>query len=156
MLVAVFLFKQIMPQNPIQVVLYDKKGKFIQLFRTISEYRSLFFKEDIGKRPVFNNKIENTEYHVNGDFIAFKEKVGRKKAVLFYKIHNCSLCSENKEKKPVQIINYKNEVIAEFKNTKILFKLMPHLSETTIHNQLKKSKSVKTSSPLGFFIRFSS
>jgi len=121
---------------------YTKTGKYVRDYESISEYREIYFSKDQGKRPIFTHTELGMDYNVIDEIIILKERPGRETIKLLYFIHNSKYCNTGIDR-PVQVFNLKNELIAEFKNTVLLLKLMPHLSQVTVSHQLNR----KTSNP---------
>ncbi len=125
------------------VLVYDFNGEFIIGFNSISEFRKNYYSKDNGIRPIFNHKELGERYHIvyDLDLIAVENKIGRLKIKKILKIINSDFCKAEdniKSKKSVVVYNLKGEIIAEFKTLRLLTKLMPHISQTTINNHLNK------------------
>ena len=133
---------------------YSTLGKYIRDYESISEYRDIYFSQDIGKRPIFQHNELGIDYHIFDEIIILKERPGREIIKLLYFIHNSKYCNTGVDR-PVQVFNLKNELIAEFKNTVLLLKLMPDLNKVTLSNQLnRKTNNPHKSRKLGLTFKY--
>lgn len=129
---------------------YDFEGKYVRKYESISEFRQRHYTEDKGKRPLFIKQIEGIEYHITPqDTIAFTERVIREKTLFILKAHTsklCNLSNTKQSKQPIEMLNLKNEVIAEFASLRLAEILLNgNFSRGTIYSQLnsREDKSVK-------------
>ena len=134
---------------------YDLKGNFLRDYESISEYCRIFYPEDKSKRPIFLYNELGFKYNIFDDTIIFLERPGKKNIQLIISIHNSPFCNTLKGK-PVEVLNYKNEVIAEFSNRDLLVKLMPNISQATISRHLTgvNLSEKKNKGKLGLKFRF--
>lgn len=122
-----------MSERPsIKVHMYNGKGAYIQSFESIAEFRKEYFPNDIGKRPILVYKEFDIEYYYNKefDYIIMSSRPGREKIKQIIAVHNSEFCKkqDNNDQKPVQVLNLRGEVIAEFKSQRLLSKLVPNMT----------------------------
>ncbi len=147
-------------RKPNEVFVYHSDGTYICMFDNMVEFRKVYYPADTGKRPLFVHEELGIKYHYMEDLelIAFACRTGRDLIKRLIAIHESDFCKKEdneSSKRPVQIYNLKNEVIAEFKNTRLLHKLMPHLSGATISNHLNNtSMNPKSHTEIGLFFRY--
>lgn len=146
---------------PLKVFTYTSTGEYLQTFDSIQEFRQKYYSNDTGLRPIFRHKELGFEYHFNEKekIVAVLERIGRDKIKRIVAIHNSEYCKKEdktNKKPPVQVFNLRGELIAEFKNQRLLTKLMPHISQSTLTHQLTKSKNKfsKTYTPVGLFFKY--
>jgi hypothetical protein len=123
----------------INIYEYNIDGSFHCKYDSLAEYSKKHY--DNSKYPTFRNKkIEGFEYNIIKDLVSFKnERPGRKRVQLIVKMHNSELINDVCNK-AIEMVNLRNEVIAEFKSVIILTKLMPNISQSTIHHHLNDKK----------------
>jgi hypothetical protein len=143
-------------RKPHNVYVYDEDGTYICMFESISEFRAVYYPNDIGKRPIFTHKELDYEFHHMEDLnlIAFNKRPGRdliRKILAIHKSEYCKPQDNAKDNKPVLVFNLKQECIAEFKNARLLLKLMPHISPSTLHRHLNIYKKTKSFNDMGLF-----
>lgn len=142
-----------------KVHVYSLKGKYIESFNSIAEYRQLYFPEIKGVKPIFDKYL----YHpkkgiihftiVNGT-IAFDTRYGRDITKQVLAIYNSPFCKNSDENKPIIVLNLEQRKIAEFKNQRILLKMLPYIDESTLHSQLYENNGAKIINKLGLFFKF--
>lgn len=124
-----------------EVFEYDFKGKYIRKWDTENEFRRNYYTEDVGRRPIFVDSIKNIEYHItHNSTIAFTERPGRDFIKILLRIHNSDLCNfknNDGSKRPIQMFNLKDELLAEFSSIVIAEKLTT-INRFTIEGQLKR------------------
>lgn len=136
--------------------MYNGKGAYIQSFESIASFRKEYFPNDIGKRPILVYKEFDIEYYYNRefDYIIMSARPGREKIKQIIAVHNSEFCKkqDDTDQKPVQILNLRGEVIAEFKSQRLLTKLVPNMTPTGIGRALnsKAKKANITKSELFF------
>lgn len=145
-------------RNPNKVYVYDEEGKYICMFESMVEFRKVYYPEDVGKRPLFTHEELGVKYHYMEDIqlIAVTDRsVGRDNLKKIMAIHNSEYCKkqDHVDTKTVQVFNIKNELIAEFKNQRLLTKMMPHINESTVSRQLN-NKNVKSYNKLGLLFKY--
>ena len=145
-------------RNPNHVFVYDNQGIYICMFESMVKFREVYYPNDIGKRPLFNHEELGIKYHYMEDLklIAVTDRTaGRDLLKRIIVIHNSEYCKKDDlyNNKAIQVFNLKNELIAEFKNQRLLHKLMPHINQATVSRHLK-NKSVKTYNRLGLFFKY--
>jgi hypothetical protein len=145
-------------KKPKYVYVYDEEGVYICMFESMVKFREVYYPKDIGKRPLFNHEEFDIKYHYLEDLglIAITDRsAGRDLIKRIVTIHNSEYCKKNdkKDDKVIQVFNLKNEVIAEFKNQRLLIKLMPHISQSTISRHLN-TKLVNTHNSVGLFFKY--
>lgn len=145
-------------RNPNKVYVYDEEGKYICMFESMVEFRKVYYPEDVGKRPLFTHEELGVKYHYMEDIqlIAVTDRsVGRDNLKKIMAIHNSEYCKkqDHADTKTVQVFNIKNELIAEFKNQRLLTKMMPHINESTVSRQLN-NKNVKSYNKLGLLFKY--
>jgi len=128
-------------KKPIEVFVYNTDGSYICKFDNMAEFRKVYYPNDIGKRPLFNNKELGIKYHYipECEVIVYPERVGRDTTKQLLAIHNSEYCKQEdnfEDRKPVQVFNLKNELIAEFKTLRLLTKMMPHISHSVVARKL--------------------
>lgn len=112
-------------REKIKLYSYNLEGKDAQKFESTSDFRRAYYSDIKGKKPIFTHNTMGLDYGIHKDRIVFKSPVGRKKAVLCYRIHT-SPYVKNEDKldiRPIQVLNLEGEVIAEFKTLRLLTKL---------------------------------
>jgi len=119
---------------------YDFEGKYLRKYESISEFRQKYYSEIKGKMPLFTKQIEGCQYQITHDTIAYTERVIREKTLFILKVHNsklCNLSNTKQSKQPVEMLNLKNEVIAEFASARVAELLLKYsFSKATIYSQL--------------------
>lgn len=145
-------------RDPLKVYVYDEKGSYICMFDSMVEFRKVYYPNDIGKRPLFKHEEFDIKYHYMEDLelIAVTNRAaGRDLLKRIIAVHNSEYCKkedENSDKRPILVYNLKNECIAEFKNLRILHKLMPHIHLTTVSRQLNSTTlNPKSHNEIGLF-----
>lgn len=95
---------------------YSQTGKYLCEYESIQEVRAKYYKNDIGKRPLFRDDSGYFKTPVN-TFIA-NHRIGRHKLMQLEKIKNCPFCTYRNgvQDKPFEVFNLKNEKVAEFKD----------------------------------------
>jgi hypothetical protein len=121
---------------------YDLTGKFIRSYESISDYRKLYYPTDSkdSKRPIFNHVEFNEKYNIYDHTIIFLNRPGKKLIQLIVAVHNSKYCNTVKSK-PVEVLNLKNEVIAEFANRDVLLKLMPDVHQATLSRHVNGNRN---------------
>lgn len=136
--------------------MYNGKGAYIQSFESIASFRKEYFPNDIGKRPILVYKEFDIEYYYNRefDYIIMSARPGREKIKQIIAVHNSEFCKKQdaNDQKPVQVLNLRGEVIAEFKSQRLLSKLVPNMTPTGINRALnsKAKRANITKSELFF------
>lgn len=130
----------------IKVHIYDFDCKYIRTFDTIADFRRHYWPEDICNRPLFIKEELNCKYEVirEAGIIAMQDRPGREAIRLILAINDSEYCrkqDQNEDYRPVQILNLRGEIIAEFATHRLAVKLMPHLSQARLSHQLSKSKN---------------
>jgi hypothetical protein len=145
-------------REPKKVFVYGVDGTYICMFDNMVEFRKVYYPADTGKRPLFNHEELGVKYHymLDLELIAVTTKsVGRDALKRIIAIHESEYCKKedlSSDKKPVLVYNLKNECIAEFKNTRLLHKLMPHILPGTVSNQLNSTTlNPKSHNELGLY-----
>lgn len=128
-------------RKPIGVFVYDTQGKYICKFDNMTVFRSVYYPSDEFKRPLFRKKELGLAYELvqEAGVIAYQERVGRDITKQLLAIVNSEYCKDEDyldSKRPVQVLNLKNEVIAEFKTVRLLTKMMPHIHANNISRHL--------------------
>lgn len=128
---------------------YDFKGKYLRKWEAENDFRKNYYTEDIGKRPLFVDNVKGVDYHItHNNTIALTERPGREFIKLIIKIHNSDLCNfKNNEgsKKPVQMFNLKDELLAEFSSLRVaeyLLKIPVGTIRAQLNRKTKKTKSL--------------
>ena len=128
----------------IKIYEYNKKGKFIQEFNSMAAFRASHYPTILSK-PIFLKSYKGIKYQLTpNDTLAFQERPGREFTVLLYKITKSKYCNLNKSNidgKPVQVLNLKQEVLAEFKSIVVASLLIPSISKVTMDGQIKRNKN---------------
>ena len=148
-----------------QIYMYGLNGKYIGKFDSKSDFRKAYFPDDIGARPLLTMKErivtprinEVVNYHIIDDeTVIFDRRVYRDDIRLLVKIHYSEYCkkSDSKHETPIEVLNLKGEVIATYRNLRILTKLLPHIPTGTIHSQLEKRTGCKSYTSTGLFFRY--
>lgn len=148
-----------------RVYVYYLNGKFKESFDSQTDFRNAYFKNDIGKRPILTceeriitprHDNELIRYNIYGDVIIFGQRIYRDDVVYLVKIHNSEFCkkSDESDNKEIEVLNIKNEVIATFKNKRLLSKAMPHIPEPSIFHQLEYGKRLKKFNSVGLLFRY--
>lgn len=134
---------------------YDLKGKFIRDYESVNDYRKLYFPNDSinSKRPIFNYTELDIKYNIYDDTIIFLTRPGRKTIQLIVAIDNSKYCNTIKGK-PVEVLNLKDEIVAEFANRDVLLKMMPHVCQATLSRHLGGLRDIKNKGQLGLKFRF--
>lgn len=127
-------------KKPIKVYEYAFNGEYIKSYDNINEFRRLNYPDDKGKRPLFNYKFREIKYHMLEDSIAFIKRPGREAIRLVIAIHNSQYCKQTEYDNPIEVFNLKGEKIAEFKNQRLLNKLLPQFNDSIINRQLKSTR----------------
>lgn len=145
-------------RKPHKVFVYDEEGTYICMFDSMSDFRKVYYPKDMSSRPLFLHEELGSQYHYMEDLqlIAFNSRVYRDTIKKIIAIHNSEYCKKEDHesgKKPVEVYNLKNELIAEFKNARLAVKLMPHITANTIYRQLAGPK-VKTLNEAGLFFKY--
>lgn len=99
---------------------YDFNGNFLQKYESFAQFRLKYYPNDKGKRPIFVNSVEGYDFHVTAEnTIAMTERIYRDNITFLLKLYNSELCivNDRNNNKPIQMLNLKNEVIAEFSST---------------------------------------
>lgn len=130
---------------------YDFDGNFIRKHESIAEFRRCLYTEDAGIRPIFVNKIKGYDFHITPqNTVAMTERIYRDNIVFFLRIYNSKLCRANTAiniKKPIQMFNLNNEVIAEFSSLTMAGLLLnDEFKIGTIYNQLNSRINSGTTS----------
>lgn len=135
----------------IKVYLYNGKGAYLRSYNSVSDFRFDYFPDDKGKRPILIYKELGIEYYYNKDLdiILMTVRPGREKIKLIVAIHNSDLCKkqDDDDQIPVQILNLRGEMIAEFKSQRLLTKLVPlvttmGLSRSLNSKVIRKKKNI--------------
>lgn len=139
-------------RTPIPVYTYALDGKYQGKFDNMSQFRKVFYPDDLFKRPLFKHRELDIyyEYIPEAQTIAFKERVYRDTVKRIVRIIESDFCKDMDSKytgKPVEVYNLKGEKIAEFKTPRLALKLMPHLSGGLIHGQLRTTLKEHLKSP---------
>lgn len=132
---------------------YDLTGKFIKEYESIREYCRIFYPEDKSLRPIFVYNELGFKYNIFYNSIIFLERPGKKNIQLIISIHNSPFCN-SLIGNPVEVLNYKNEIIAEFSNRDLLLKLMPSISSATLSKHLQGKSSGNSKGKTGLKFRF--
>ena len=147
-------------RQPKKIYVYNDEGVYICMFINMVEFRKVYYPKDgIHKRPLFNHEELSYEYHYMKDLklIAITNRsLGRDNIKRIVAIHDSEYCKKEDndvEAKAVQVFNLKNELIAEFKTARLLTKLMPHISQTTLSKHLN-ADNIKTYSESGLYFRY--
>jgi hypothetical protein len=143
-------------RQKIKVHLYDDNGAYLRSFETIEDFRESYYPNDIGKRPIFTHSEFGMDYHYikNLNLIALKERPGREMIRKIVAIHRSPYCrKQDLVANPIELINLRGDVIAEFKTQNLLLKLMPELCQSTVTQHLKYNMTKKINS-LGFHVRY--
>lgn len=148
-------------RKPTRVYVYNEEGEYICMFENMQEFRDVYYPSDIGKRPLFNHEEFGVEYHYMEDLnliaIHDRSNAGRDLLRRIIAVHNSEYCKKkdnHPDEKIVQVLNLKEEVIAEFKTQRLLLKLMPYVSEATLSRQLNLSTHKKKFNKNGLFFRY--
>jgi hypothetical protein len=146
---------------PRKVYVYDEDGMYLCMFETMVEFRKVYYPKDGDfKRPLFVHKELGIEYHYMKDLelIAVTDRsAGRDTLKRIMAIHNSEYCKKEDNQpdiKPVQVFNFKNELIAEFKSARLVCKLMPHINQSTLSRHLNSKSKSKTHNELGLFFKY--
>ena len=139
------------------VYVYSHEGKYIEMFYNTDASRKKYFPNDLFKRPIFNwwanhLKLGKVEYFINDNIIALKDRIGKDNIIQVIAIHNSPFCKKSDEYKPVEVFNLQFEKIAEFKNQRLLLKMMPHVSQATLSKHLTRDKPKKVINQNGLFL----
>jgi hypothetical protein len=141
-----------------KVFVYDEDGTYICRFDSISEFREVYYPNDVGKRPVFLHEELGYKFHYMNDLnlIAFTKRCGRDLTRKILAIHNSEYCKsiDFENNNPVLVFNLKKQCIAEFKSARLLLKMMPHISQATLHRHLNTSKKIKSFNDHGLFFEY--
>lgn len=134
-------------RKPKKVFVYNEDGSYICTFLNINEFRTVYFPKDVGKRPLFINKVRDIPYeHIrDASVIAYLERVYRDDTIYNLAIINSEFCKkqDKEDNRAVQVFNLENELIAEFKNARLCKKLMTNINQSTISRQLKSDHKNK-------------
>lgn len=146
---------------------YNLDGTFREAFISKQDFRNHYFPTDKGPRPILCNyerlktKRLNNEvihYSVHNDFIIFDQRVYRNDIILLLEIHFSEFCKKSDKEEEIEVLNIKHEVIATVKNFRLLTKLFPHISLSTMNSQLKtgfkNTPGSKSYSKSGLFFRY--
>lgn len=138
-----------------KVFKYTKDGVYIKSYDCINDFRKEMYPEDIAPRPIFTHKVLGQEYHRGRDgSMTFKVRTYRDDVKYMVAIIDSEYCRDIDKNKPIEVLNIKQEVIAEFKNVRLLTKLMPHISDATIYQQLNRNTNKSRYSSSGLFFRY--
>jgi hypothetical protein len=146
-------------KKPKRVYVYDKEGGYICMFNTLVEFRSVYYPNDVFKRPIFNHEELGYKYSYMEDLelIALTSRsAGReliKRIVAIHESEYCKKSDNDPNEKPVQVFNLKQELIAEFKTMRLMTKLLPHINQSTISRHLK-NKNIKMINESGLFFKY--
>ena len=105
----------------------------------------------------FQRKINNTYFQiVENNQIAFLERVYRDDIVFLLAIFNSEYCKAEDAvgSRQIECYNLEGNLIATFKNQRLLIKLMPHIPASTIVNQLLYSKGIKRFNKYGLTFKY--
>jgi hypothetical protein len=148
-------------RQPRKVYVYEDNGTYVCMFDNMVDFRKVYYPNDIGKRPLFVHKELGFEYHYMEDLelIATTDRsAGRDLLKRIIAIHNSEFCKKEdneSSKKPIEVFNLKNELIAEFKNSRLLLKMMPHIAGPTLSSQLNNdSIKRRTYTECGLFFKY--
>ncbi len=145
-------------RKPHRVFVYDEEGTYLCMFDSMTEFRKVYYPNDIGKRPLFVHKELGYEFHHMDDLelIAFNKRPGRDLVRKILAIHKSEYCKsiDSEDLNPILVFNLKHECIAEFKNARLLLKLMPHVNQSSLYRHLNVSKKVKTFNESGLFFEY--
>ena len=138
-----------------KVFRYTKDGIYLKTYDCINDFRKELYPEDIAPRPIFNHKVLGKDYHIaRDDSMSFKSRTYRDDVKYLRAIVDSPYCKSIDKSKPIEVLNIKQEIIAEFKNLRLLTKLMPHISYATINNQLNRNTVRERHSALGLIFRY--
>lgn len=141
----------------IAVYEYNKDGSYIRKFDCISDYKEVHF-PDIPTKPTFWRTYKGYRYQITGETIALDGRPGREFIILLYKISQSKFCNLNRssgDSKPVEVVNLKGEVLAEYKTARIAALMNPQINNVTIDGQLKRKKgTIKHFGDIELFFRY--
>lgn len=121
---------------PIKVYEYTHNGVYIRDYNNVDEFRQLNYPDDRGKRPIFNHRTRNVQYHLTETTIALTERPGREMIKFIVAVHKSEFCKKSDTNNPIEVYNLLGEKVAEFKNQRLLSKLMPHIPQNMVNRQL--------------------
>lgn len=130
---------------PIKIYEYSMEGKYIGSYNCINDYRTKYYPDDAGKRPLFINRVNQVDYDISPEnTIVFKQRVYRDVIKYYLKIINSLYCNfNNTNNRKIEVINLKGEVLAEFANANVAKHMLRGLlPDTTIASQISKSTTV--------------
>jgi len=149
-----------------QIYVYSlKDGSFVESFETQTECLKKHFPKDISKRPLLihsfriatskNKEKQTIKFGINENFMFFEERIYRDDVVFLFRIYNSEYCKKEKESKEIEVFNLLGEKIAEFKNLRLLTKLMPFVNASKLTRKLNGiSKNVNRHNRLGLFFKY--
>lgn len=131
-------------RRPIKVYTYTLKGKYLNTYESVQEYRKIYYPEDVSKRPCFVKKVKNIPYEISGDKISFQERPGKDMIRFIVAVDSSEYCkgSDETDNRVIEVYNHLGVKMAEFRNQRLLTKMMPHISQGTLSRQLNSSKKV--------------
>lgn len=143
-------------REKIKIYAYEGNGAYLRTFESISEFRKAYYPSDIASRPIFNHNEFGMDYHYidSLNLIALKERPGKVLIRRIVSIHQSPYCKkQNLVERPIELLNLRGDVIAEFKTQHLLVKLVPEMSPSLITAQLKHNatKSINTT---GLYLRY--
>lgn len=152
-------------RKPIEVFVYDLQGKYICKFENMTMFRNVYYPADEFKRPLFRKKELGVNYEIvqEADVIAYQERVNRDITRQLMAIVNSEYCKDEDyadNKRPIQVFNLKNELIAEFKTVRLLTKMMPHIHANNISRHIisnaqeERKKKRRKFTSIGLFFKY--
>jgi hypothetical protein len=147
-------------RKPHEIYVYDINGKYLFMFESMAKFREVYYPDDVSPRPLFVHTEIGYKYHYmkDLDLIAFEDRsVGRDNIKYIIAIHNSEYCKKEDVDNIIQVYNLKNELIAEFKNLRLLSKLMPHLHISSVSRQLSVKNRIykkQKHTSLGIYFKY--
>lgn len=129
-------------RKPIKVYQYDNNGKFLKVYNSISEVRSEYFSEDIGKRPIFGSKDYNKDYtFLDDNTLIALNRIGRDAVKLLFKIRDSKYIPKRKIKKQeIECYNLEGELLCTFTSI-FAASVLTNIPMNRIGSQLSYSNS---------------
>ena len=142
----------------IKVHMYNGKGGYIQSFESLAHFRKKHFPNDIGKRPILIYKELGIDYYYNKefDYIIMSVRPGREKIKHIVAIHTSEYCKkqDDDDQKPIQLLNLRGDVIAEFKSQRLLYKLVSAISQENATRSLKRTAKRSNINSSKLFVQY--
>lgn len=122
-------------REKIKVFQYNRVGRFIRSYQSISEVRDLYYPDTVGKYPMF---VKNEEYHLlPDDTIVVKHRIYRDDVVkMFYRMDNPLIFTEN-DIDPIDVFNMDGDLIATFINPRTA-SILTGFSDASIYSSLNR------------------